>query len=1002
MKYSKNDVEYILNMLNWDEAVARNALSKWSTVEDAINYIFANPKLPAQDDDMNKAIANSIQTLEEEKVGIKGVNDDVEMQQAIANSLETNNYNNFSYEPLAPKDRKREIGVPVGLKNVGNTWYFNSLIQTYFNIPEFVELILKYNPENAEEQKESADPNDKSKKSDFIKNLRYLFTTLIKSNKKYQDASSVLKELRDEFGNTIPIGDQKDIGEFHLNFINCLFESMKPKSIALFPEDKKEEEKKQDSNKDKEDDTAMAVDQKDPSDEEIIQKEALDVALSAELAVINQINSIFSGKYQQIVSYELNGELRESISSSNFNTIYLDWTQKDLYSAWEDNFEDEVENYKPDDVNVVEAKTQAWVAELPKVLIFLIKRVYYDKEKQIYYKDNEPFEFENVIYPDRYLIKNRAESEKLRKQVNILRSKCTKLSEHINKFKNYNGKKVELGSILHWCTNLLKSNMEDFKQEDNDDLELFRPENIIDNPKENEALISQMINLLTIAQEKTKSQIEVMETQLVALQKEIKDYYKSVDRTPYYLNSIMIHDGNHEGGHFYTFIKDFSKGVYRRYNDISVSEVDDERVALESKGGFGTINAYCLVYINEETYKDCWEPNLHNYNLQFRNSKEFDLYNQLVPNDLAEKVFQENDSLLETIYEAECSELAKEICALYDQRIEKIMTFIEKEKDANLEFVSPIAQFFHIAKNQKDFSHIGKWFLLDICFREKTKSEGGINALPDEDLLIKKVKSVLIDSKHKNAPISMRLSDDDTAYYVQKWTEFRDKLENALITSGILSDIIEDNIKNAILGIIKLQNDQGDLAKNQIARDAAKVLTLRLTSAINQAIIAQKSYEHDISPLLQTIACIFKNLITDLSDNHYAQVIINLEKTYEIANPKMNGYREEFMRWIELLRNRNLEEIKLEGDWTPKYHHDIIDKIASNKTANFEIWSDVYSSNNPGIAYNLLLTGFKDSFAPWIKIHRSIFKKSEQPRSGDFILEAEEELGIKLKAFAKS
>lgn len=204
------------------------------------------------------------------------------------------------------------------------------------------------------------------------------------------------------------------------------------------------------------------------------------------------------------------------------------------------------------------------------------------------------------------------------------------------------------------------------------------------------------------------------------------------------------------------------------------------------------------------------------------------------------------------------------------------------------------------------------------------------------------------------------------------------------------------------MGIIKLQNDQGDLAKNQIARDAAKVLTLRLTSAINQAIIAQKSYEHDISPLLQTIACIFKNLITDLSDNHYAQVIINLEKTYEIANPKMNGYREEFMRWIELLRNRNLEEIMLEGDWTPKYHHDIIDKIASNKIANFEVWSDVYSSNNPGIAYNLLLTGFKDSFAPWIKIHRSIFKKSEQPRSGDFILEAEEELGIKLKAFAKS
>jgi len=36
------------------------------------------------------------------------------------------------------------MNVPCGLKNIGNTCYFNSILQVYFNIPGFVEAILDF------------------------------------------------------------------------------------------------------------------------------------------------------------------------------------------------------------------------------------------------------------------------------------------------------------------------------------------------------------------------------------------------------------------------------------------------------------------------------------------------------------------------------------------------------------------------------------------------------------------------------------------------------------------------------------------------------------------------------------------------------------------------------------------------------------------------------------------------------------------------------------------
>jgi ubiquitin carboxyl-terminal hydrolase 25 len=49
---------------------------------------------------------------------------------------------------------------------------------------------------------------------------------MIASDRKYIDPSLVLSSLVDDYGNELPVGDQKDIGEFNLIFLSRIDEGL--------------------------------------------------------------------------------------------------------------------------------------------------------------------------------------------------------------------------------------------------------------------------------------------------------------------------------------------------------------------------------------------------------------------------------------------------------------------------------------------------------------------------------------------------------------------------------------------------------------------------------------------------------------------------------------------------------------------------------------------------------------------------------------------------------
>ena len=90
-----------------------------------------------------------------------------------------------------------------------------------------------------------------------------------------------------------------------------------------------------------------------------------------------------------------------------------------------------------------------------------------------------------------------------------------------------------------------------------------------------------------------------MEKKVKELEAKIKAAYaiKEMQKMPYDLHSICVHDGNATSGHYYTYIFDHCQKKWRKYNDIKVTDVTEEDVFKESLGGNSWKTAYWLVYV---------------------------------------------------------------------------------------------------------------------------------------------------------------------------------------------------------------------------------------------------------------------------------------------------------------------------------------------------------------------------------------------------------------------
>lgn len=69
---------------------------------------------------------------------------------------------------------------------------------------------------------------------------------------------------------------------------------------------------------------------------------------------------------------------------------------------------------------------------------------------------------------------------------------------------------------------------------------------------------------------------------------------------PYRLYAVFIHHGSVEFGHYYIYIFDFDRNVWRKYNDTYVTEVRDLDEIFKSTDRQNPPTPYFLVYVNDQ------------------------------------------------------------------------------------------------------------------------------------------------------------------------------------------------------------------------------------------------------------------------------------------------------------------------------------------------------------------------------------------------------------------
>ncbi|ORZ20562.1 hypothetical protein BCR42DRAFT_489060 [Absidia repens] len=533
---------------------------------------------------------------------------------------------------------------PVGLTNIGNTCYLNSLLQYYYTLVPFRNTIL-----NMDEFVENEDKIDwQSKKiggiqvdfkevkraKKFVGLLQNLFIQLGQT-----DANEIAPELElakmalfNEKDDTTERGglggstDAKDGGSSMEESVSTLVESKKGSddesnindNNTVFTQQSTQES---DLNTlraaDCEKTTTTTTANKDhsPSPPILPKRSTTDMntmmlgkqqdvtecmdnvmylveaALKPQQTdnmeqVRDMVRDLFYGKARQILSYKDTETTKEiqKVMEEDFSHVIVDAADgKNLYDGLDEYFfADKVENYQGGQ----EATREVTVQTFPPVLQIQVQRVQFDRATSQVYKSNAFVQFDKTIYLDRYLDSNFESLAPRREKVASWAKQLEQYRDNIKKLSVKvdsvsSGQQLDLS--VPWMFEKTASILEGYE-----------PSQSILNPID----LSEAVRLLKEEASSTNDSLKANIAQVNEYETKIRHEYDDLTECAYLLHAVFMHKGEANYGHYWLYILDHETDCWWKFNDSYVTKVEESEILKDTTGTKS--NPYFLVYISKD------------------------------------------------------------------------------------------------------------------------------------------------------------------------------------------------------------------------------------------------------------------------------------------------------------------------------------------------------------------------------------------------------------------
>eukprot|EP00007_Cunea_sp_BSH-02190019_P006967 CAMPEP_0174234694 /NCGR_PEP_ID=MMETSP0417-20130205/4377_1 /TAXON_ID=242541 /ORGANISM="Mayorella sp, Strain BSH-02190019" /LENGTH=1071 /DNA_ID=CAMNT_0015313091 /DNA_START=99 /DNA_END=3311 /DNA_ORIENTATION=- len=542
---------------------------------------------------LEQVLALSRATSQQKSAGVggglhlqNGMNDE-ERQLALAAemSLQSAQGNTAALQEITqnPTMRVRQEGLPVGLRNVGNTCYLNSMLQTYYMFQPLRRAILSF-PSSLLDQ---CPPQQKDVLT-FMRELQLLFGRLLLSNQKYVDPTAFTKSLVLD-GEAVKLGSQEDVSEFDKTFLELIRRAFE---VASTSED------------------AQAR----------MWQELHSAEFSADL---------FEGKAQvSLAALEEDGSPYHSSQEVSFSDLIVpvhSESDTDLHRCLEDSFVDEVQGLRTERGFTTSAHKNTWLVKAPQVLKIQLNRLGWSAETNTYQKTETKVLFDRVIYMDRYLASNKETTEERRLEVARWREDHARLSAQLHALEHHGPGDVNLlsafSSVLRFFT-ADPARTADQKPTAEADRQASAPDAADSSTcssvrastsaqcalRPSVPASSEFLQLLQANASLVEANINDLRARLAAVQHRIDHAYDDLREHPYRLHGVWIHQGVLSSGHYWSYLRDEEADIWLKFNDADVAVVDQKTVMEKAVGGYSRASAYFLIYIADT--QDATHPSL--------------------------------------------------------------------------------------------------------------------------------------------------------------------------------------------------------------------------------------------------------------------------------------------------------------------------------------------------------------------------------------------------------